>query len=160
MNKRYFPLFIDISKKKVIVIGGGKVAERRVKTLLEFVNHIEVVSPEVTRDLYGLSERREITWIKGCYTAGVLDGADMVLAATDNADCNEKIVRDCRERGILVNTAHKKEMCDFYFPAVAVSKNVVAGITASGMNHSQAGGVRKRIEDLLENIQDDERQRG
>ena len=80
------------------------------------------------------------------------DKADIVLAATDDAALNEEVARCCRKRGILVNTSHKKELCDFYFPAVAIQGNVVAGITASGQDHAKArkaaGQIRLALKDL------------
>lgn len=156
MQKPYFPLFVDISQKKVIVIGGGRIAERRVKTLLGFTEYIQVVSPVLTEKLRCLAERGRIGWVKKSYMPEMLDGSDIVLAATNDISCNEQIVEDCNSRGILVNTAHKKELCDFYFPAVVVKENVVAGITASGCSHMQAREARKRVENALENIQNDE----
>lgn len=156
MQRPYFPLFVDISQKKIIVIGGGRVARRRVKTLLEFAECVCVISPALTEELRRLAETGRIDWIRECYTAERIAEADIVLAATDDASCNEQIVRDCKARGIPVNTAHKKELCDFYFPAVVVKENVVAGITAGGCGHMQAREARRRVEKALENIQEDE----
>lgn len=152
MRKPYFPLFIDISQKKIIVIGGGSVAERRVKTLLAFAEDIQVVAPELTENLYRLMEGGQIDWTKEHYTQEVIIGADIVLAATNDAACNEAVARDCKKLGIPVNTAHKKELCDFYFPAVVVKDHVVAGITASGCSHTQARKAREQVEKVLENM--------
>ena len=151
MSKPYFPLFIDISQKKIVVAGGGKIAERRIETLLKFTEQIQVVSPDLSGNLYRLSQEGKIMWKKGAYTSEVLTDAYLVLAATDDESCNEQIAADCKERGILVNTAHKKELCDFYFPAAAVRGNMVAGITASGIDHAKAGEVRAQVQRLLEN---------
>lgn len=148
MIKPYFPLFIDISQKEIVVAGGGKVAERRVNTLLSFTEHIKVVSPELTEGLHYLAENGQIVWLEKLYESKVLEGADIVLAATDDASCNEQIVRDCRKRGILVNTAHKKELCDFYFPAVDIRENIVIGINASGINHKQVKQLKENKEKI------------
>ena len=150
MKKPYFPLFIDISQKSIVVVGGGRIAERRVKTLLQFAEDIQVISPKLTEELRCLAESRRIEWIQKRYMPGQLAGAFFVLAATDDAACNEQIVTDCRKLRILVNTSHRKELCDFYFPAVVVRKNVVAGITASGDSHAQARDARIQVEKALE----------
>lgn len=160
MSKPYFPLFIDLSQKKIVVIGGGNIAERRVKTLLKFTEDIQIVSPRLTEELYRLAEDGQINWHSGSYTAGTLEGADIVLAVTNDAVCNEQIARECKSRGILVNTAHKKELCDFYFPAVVVEEHVVAGITASGQSHVQAGKARRQVEKAFKNLKNDEEQYG
>lgn len=152
MKKPYFPLFIDISQTKIVVIGGGKVAERRVRTLLEFAQYIQVISPELTEGLHHFKKNGQIEWRKEHYRAEALEGAGLVLAATGDDACNEAVVRDCKSRGIPVNTAHKKEMCDFYFPAVVVKEHVAVGITASGCSHARARAARESIEEALKKI--------
>lgn len=156
MQKPYFPLFTDISQKQIVVVGGGKIAERRVKTLLEFAEHIQVVSPAVTEELHRLVKSGRIDWREEHYTFDAIKDADIVLAATDDAACNEEVAGDCKIRNIPVNAAHKKELCDFYFPAIASCGNIVAGITASGYSHAQAREARKRVEEALRDIQGSE----
>lgn len=153
MKKPYFPMFVDISQKKIVVVGGGTIATRRVETLLAFAEDILVVSPKVTEKIRVLCEAGDVRWMCSEYCPAVLEGADIVLAATDDPVCNERIVGDCRERGILVNTSHKKEMCDFYFPAIAKNETIVAGITASGKNHTQARRAREEIERILKRME-------
>lgn len=158
-KKPYFPMFVDLSEKKIVVIGGGRVAERRVKTLLKFAQDILVISPAVTEKLLQQAKDGKIRWIAEtvCVTDGIcggetgkfLRGADMVLAATDDGALNERIRQFCRERGIFVNVSHEKELCDFYFPAVVIRGNVTVGITSGGIDHVQARKVRERVEDAL-----------
>ena len=151
-RKPYFPMFIDLSEKKVVVIGGGRIAGRRVETLLKFTENITVVSPEITEEIRMAAKQHKVCWVKERFedhTDMILKGADMVLAATNDSECNEKVARICKERGIPVNASHKKELCDFYFPAIVVQENVVAGITSSGLNHSQARQVREKVECAL-----------
>lgn len=152
MKKPHFPLFIDLSEKKAVVIGGGKVASRRVATLLLFCENIEVVAPELSEELQALVSEGRIRWIKDNYQEKYLEGADLVLAATGCPECNEKAVEACRYREIPVNAVHKKELCDFYFPAVAVKGNLVAATTASGMDHAKARKAREEIEKVLERL--------
>lgn len=153
MKKLYFPMFVDISKKKIIVVGGGSIASRRVQTLLAFAEDILVVSPEVTEEIHALYEEGMVRWVRSVYCPDVLDGAQIVLAATDDPECNEQVVKDCHLRGIQVNAAHRKELCDFYFPAIASGDTVVAGITTSGRNHRQARMAREAIERAIERLE-------
>lgn len=148
-RKPYFPMFIDLSEKKVTVVGGGKIAGRRVDTLLKFTENITVVAPEAVEEIRQAARQHRLRWVKEAFEAcpdSVLEGADMVLAATNDKACNERIAKLCKARGIPVNVSHKKELCDFYFPAVVVQENVVAGMTSSGLDHSQARQVRERVE--------------
>lgn len=149
MEKPYFPMFVDISQKKIVVVGGGKIAQRRIETLLAFAEDILVISPEITEEIRELYEESRIQWMETSYHAELIRDADMVLAATDDVRCNEVIVEDCRNRGIMVNTAHKKELCDFYFPGVIKKENLVVGITSSGWSHKEARQTRERIERAL-----------
>lgn len=152
MKGLYFPVFMDLSEKKIVVIGGGKIAQRRVKTLLEFAGEILVAAPEITKELKQYVENKEIAWLKAIYHKAQLEGADIVLAATDDPRCNEQIVSDCKEKGILVNTAHRKELCDFYFPAIIRQNDIVAGITACGISHKKVKETRQYIEQALINM--------
>ena len=152
MEKRYFPLFIDISEKKIVVIGGGKIAERRVEALLSFQGNVTVISPEITETLEKYVREDKIVWIQDCYQEEMLSGVDFVLAATNDAACNEQVVADCHSRGILVNASHKKEVCDFYFPGTVTDGEIVVGISSSGENHAKVKRVREAIENLIENL--------
>lgn len=159
-SKPYFPMFIDLSEKRIVIIGGGKVAERRAETLLKFAEDITVVSPELTEKLKCMTEEKKVRWIPEAVSAHgrlckeetgmFLEGADMVIAATNDSACNERILVFCRERDIPVNVSHKKELCDFYFPAVVVKDNVTVGITSGGLSHARARKVRKQVEAALE----------
>lgn len=150
MSKRYFPMFIDISDKKIVMIGGGMIAERRVKALLYFAENITVIAPEITAEIQKLADDGRIVWKKMRYVKEVLDGADFVLAVTDDADCNEQIVLDCQKQGIMVNTSHKKELCDFYFPGTVIDDDIVVGISSSGQDHTKVKTMRELIEETLE----------
>ncbi len=152
MNKPYFPLFIDLSGKKAVVIGGGKVASRRVTTLLLFCENIEVVAPEVSEELQELISQGKVRWTADSYREKYLEEAFLVLAATDCPECNEEVVKACGKKGIVVNAVHKKELCDFYFPAVAVKGSMAAAVTASGMDHGKARRAREEIEKVLERL--------
>lgn len=152
MKKPHFPLFIDLSGKKTVVIGGGAIASRRVDTLLLFCENIEVIAPDVTEELQRLAAGGRIRWVADTYREEYLEGAFLVLAATGCPDCNEEVVRACRAKGIPVNAVHRKELCDFYFPAVAVRGSLVAALTASGMNHKMARQAREEVAKVLERL--------
>lgn len=149
MKGLYFPIFMDLSERKILVVGGGKVAQRRVETLLAFTENIVVAAPEITEELQRLVGEGAVVWLKERYSQTQLKDTYLVLAATDDAQCNEQVVRDCRERSILVNTAHKKELCDFYFPAVVRRGELVAGVTASGLSHKGVKEARECIDRAL-----------
>ncbi|MCI5870055.1 MAG: bifunctional precorrin-2 dehydrogenase/sirohydrochlorin ferrochelatase [Dorea sp.] len=157
MKRPYFPIFIDISEKKIQIIGGGRIALRRVKTLLAFTEKIQVISPQVSEELEQYAKEGRIQWIRDQYRSEYLDGADIVLAATDDPACNELVAEDCRKRKIMVNVSHSQELCDFYFPAIIMEDQIVTGITSSGMNHEKVRRVREVIEDTLKQLDSSEK---
>ncbi len=158
-NKPYFPMFIDLSDKNIVVTGGGKIATRRVRTLLKFTRNITVVAPKVTQELMDLGKAGTITLHNRPVKRSDFAMAYMVIAATNDWKLNDEIHRVCREEGIYVNVASDREACDFYFPGIYMRDEMVVGVTASGLDHAKAKRIREEIQKSLEKVleeQDDE----
>lgn len=155
-NKPYFPLFVDLSDKKIVVVGGGAVATRRVKTLLNFTRNITVIAPKVTREILELGEAGKITLALRPVKRTDFQMAYMALAVTNDWKLNDTIYRICKEEGVYVNVASDKEECDFYFPGICMKDGVVAGVTASGLDHKKARRVREAVQKLLEEMDEEE----
>lgn len=158
MKKRYFPLYVDLTDKKVVVIGGGRVAARRVNTLLGFVDKIMVISPELGKNMEELVFQKCVDglfWLSDVYQKGYLDDADMVLACTDVKVINDIVEEDCRRleqeqgRRILFSRCDDKNACDFLFPSIVVSEDVVVGINSSGESPEKTKETRERMEEML-----------
>ena len=149
-NKRYFPLYVDLSDKNIVVVGGGTIATRRVKALLLFTRNITVIAPKMTADLWELGKLGKIQIQPRPVKKSDFSMAYMVLAVTNNSELNEEIYRICKEEGIYVNVADDKSKCDFYFPGIYMKDEVVIGITASGLYHSRAKKVRLAIQEAME----------
>ncbi|MDO5136020.1 MAG: bifunctional precorrin-2 dehydrogenase/sirohydrochlorin ferrochelatase [Eubacteriales bacterium] len=154
-NKPYFPLFVDLSDKKVVVVGGGAVATRRVRTLLKFTRNITVIAPQVTPEIMDLGKAGRIRLHLRPVKRTDFGTAYMVLAATNDWKLNDTVYRICKEEGIYVNVASDKEECDFYFPGICMRDGVVAGVTASGLDHKKARRVREAIQKLLEEMDEE-----
>ncbi|HEX3075969.1 MAG TPA: bifunctional precorrin-2 dehydrogenase/sirohydrochlorin ferrochelatase [Lachnospiraceae bacterium] len=153
-EKKYFPFFIDISDKTVVVVGAGTIGTRRIRSLLEFACHIRVIDYQLSPELKGLWEKGILEWIPRGYQEGDCDEAFLVLVATNHRELNEQVAKECKRKGIPVNVADSKEDSDFYFPGIATKDNVVVGITASGSNHRLAAAVTKRIKGFLDTCED------
>ena len=145
----YFPLFTDISKKKTVVIGGGAVASRRVGVLSQFTGDITVIAPDVREDIL---KTENVRVIKKRYEKQDIAGADIVLAAADDSDVNDAVWRDCKQLRILVNVASDRSKSDFYFPGIAKKGFLVAGVTASGKDHSLAKKAAEMIRSCIEKL--------
>lgn len=149
-NKPFFPLFVDLSEKHIVVIGAGNIASRRIKALLDFAGKITVIAPEIAEEILSVSENGNLCCFQRCFEEGDLHGADLVLAATDDAALNVTIGKLCREKKIPVNVSHDKSLCDFYFPGIVHKDDVVIGVTASGKDHSQARAITEKIRNVLD----------
>jgi len=148
-KKGFFPMFVDISKKKIVVVGAGKIASRRIKTLLLFADDILVIAPEVKEEIL-LMERDGLVQVqKKMYDREDLYDAQIVIAATNDLPLNNEIFSVCRCMGILVNVASDKSKCDFHFPGVVKKEEIVIGIHAGGSNHRRAKEVREELEEFL-----------
>lgn len=127
--------------------GAGRIALRRIRTLLQFESRITVVAKEIHPEIWSLAESTDrIKVMQKPFEPGDLEGRDMVLACTDSGDVNREIVKGCREKGIPVNAADCKEQCDFYFPAVIVTDETVIGINGGGENHRTVKETREYLE--------------
>lgn len=142
----YFPLFIDLSDKKILVVGAGTIAARRIRVLCRFTQKIAVISPAVGEAVERLSREYALPVCQRPFEESDLDTAQLVLAATDDSSLNQKIARLCRQRGIPVNDCSDQRNCDFQFPSVVCSGDVVIGINASGKDHSLVKETRRKIE--------------
>ena len=152
MEKAYFPMFVDISEKEILVVGGGKIAARRIRTLLDFTVHITVITPALDEKLRQYADLEKFRWVQRKYRESDITGSDkpdIVLAATGDTEVNAEIGRLCRSLGICVNVADKKEMCDFYFPSIVKTEEVVIGINSGGANPGATKRTREKIEERL-----------
>ena len=140
-----FPLFIDLSGKKIVVIGGGNVAERRIKKLLKFSGQIKLVSPCATEELQSLSNNEQINFIKREYKKGDLESAFFVIVATDNRELNKSIYEQAKQMGILANLADCKENSEVWFPSLVENSEVVVGIITTEGNPKQNNDFTEKI---------------
>lgn len=146
----YFPIFVNMEGKNIRVFGGGKIAARRVQTLLAFGANVQVTAPQITKKLEYLAQSQgKIVLHYRTFQPGELAGEDFVLAATDNEQVNDAIFRECRQKEIPVNVSSDKEKCDFYFPAIVQEGNITIGITSGGRDHRRVAEMAKKIREWL-----------
>ena len=145
-----FPLFVDLSEKRAVFVGGGTIALRRVRTLLPFVGEIAVHAPEFSPELERFGEAGMVTLVRASYDPAQLDGADIAFACTNSPEVNGDVWAECKRRGILVNVCSDRTKCDFYFPGVVKSEGMVVGVSAGGKNHRRVRQLSARIARLLQ----------
>lgn len=155
---QWFPLFTNISGKTVAVVGAGKIARRRIETLLKFDCRIRVVAIEAVPEVEDYAMKGKLELRIKPYEAADLEGADYVLAATNDKQINHQIYEKCRECRIPVNVADDKGKSDFYFPGVIRNKGITVGVTAEGKDHGLAKKAARAIAGCLDRcLQEDEK---
>jgi siroheme synthase-like protein len=145
----YYPIFLDISKKPCLVVGGGKVAERKVSILLKFRGIIKVVSPRISSTLQKLAEKEKIHIYLKEYDANDLNGVALVFAATDVETINQKIRMDAEERNIPINVVDNPSLCDFIVPSIVKKDPILIAISTSGMLPFLSKRLRKDIAERI-----------
>ena len=145
-----FPLFVDVSNKKMIVYGAGKIASRRVETLLAFAPSLTIIAPEASDSIRRAAEQHLLCHRTERYIPGSIpEDTFLVLAATDDQAVNEAIWQECRKKQILVNVCSNREHCDFQFPGIVKDEDIVIGINAAGTDHHKVKKIRECIEEAF-----------
>lgn len=143
-----FPLFVDLAERLCLVVGGGRVARRKVASLLEAEAVVTVVSPSIEPSLdETLSPRLRL--IRRPYRSADLDGVFLAVAATDDPTVNAQVVADARSRGILVGSVEAAGAADFTFGAVIRREDLTIGISTGGRSPAFSRWMRQEIERFL-----------
>ncbi|RQD72704.1 MAG: bifunctional precorrin-2 dehydrogenase/sirohydrochlorin ferrochelatase, partial [Candidatus Syntrophonatronum acetioxidans] len=142
----FYPLSLDLNGRKVLVVGGGKVALRKVKTLLSFKARVHLVCPEALSSLEELAHKGEIVFHLDRYRREFLKGSTLVIGATDDQQVNRQIARDARRENIPVNIIDNPELCTFLVPAVVKRGSLTISVSTEGKSPALAAQVRKELE--------------
>lgn len=145
----YLPLFVDVRDRLVVVVGGGVVAHRKTEHLLKAHARVRVVAPELCADLDVYRTLQRIEHRPVLFSAPQLDGALLVIAATDDEDVNDAVARAARERGMLVNVVDDAARSAFIFPAIVDRSPLIVAVGTAGNSPTLARRVRTQIEALL-----------
>lgn len=145
----FYPLLLDLKNRTVLVVGGGGVAERKVESLIETGAAVTVVSPEVTPALEMLADWKTIRILKRKFEESDLEGAMLVITATDDVQVQEFVAQAARARNILVNTVDQPRLCDFIVPAVVRRGDIVLAISTSGKSPALAAALRTQLEEHI-----------
>jgi siroheme synthase-like protein len=142
----YYPIFLNIQGKRCVVIGGGKVALRKVKMLLDCGANVSVISPKPHPDIAKLSKERAIHLIQRDYEAQDLKGAVIAIVCTDVKEVNRKVADEAKKAGILVNVADDPGPSDFIIPAFFRRGNLTLAVSTSRKSPALARKIRTKLE--------------
>lgn len=147
METCYYPAFLNIKEKLCVVVGGGKVAERKVLSLLRCGAKIKIISPDLTKRLQKERDKGNITHICRKYIVGDLAGAFLVVAATSNEKTNTEIASMTSG---LINVVDRKDMANFIVPSVIRKGLLTIAISTSGASPAMSRTIRKELEALYD----------
>jgi precorrin-2 dehydrogenase/sirohydrochlorin ferrochelatase len=145
----YFPVLLDLTGRRCLMVGGGPVAERRIIGLLDAGAQVTVISPRVTPALAALAADGRISLQARHYLAGDLTGVDLAFVATAVREVNLAVAREAQERGVWVNAADDPAHCTFILPALVRRGDLTVAVATGGTSPALSRAIREELETYL-----------
>ena len=151
----YFPFFVELEGRRGVIVGGGKVAARKVEKLLMFGPDLTVIAPNIEAcvriqgELLQEDAAAFLHFRERAFRTEDLYGADFVIAATDDEALDGRIADSCREQRIPVNVVDDREKCTFFFPALVKEGPLTIGISTDGKSPLASSWVRREVNRML-----------
>lgn len=140
-----YPLFLELAGRRAVVVGGGRVAERKALALLEAGAAVTVVAPEATPPLAEAARGGRLVWHRRAFEPGDLAGAALVFAATDRREVNAAVAAWARAAGVLCNVADDPAACDFFVPALLRRGDLLIAVSTGGASPAVARRIREAL---------------
>jgi precorrin-2 dehydrogenase/sirohydrochlorin ferrochelatase len=141
-----FPMFMKLEGRSCLVVGAGTVGEPKIDSLVTAGASVRVVALHATAAVAEWAQAGAITWEARAFNSADLDGAFLVIAATNSSDVNAAIFHQARQRNILCNVVDDPEHCDFYYPAVVRRGDLQLAISTKGQSPALAQRIRRELE--------------
>jgi uroporphyrin-III C-methyltransferase/precorrin-2 dehydrogenase/sirohydrochlorin ferrochelatase len=142
-----FPIFLKLEGRRCLVVGAGKIAEGKIRSLLQAGALVRAVAPEAILPVRKLVLDGSIEWYARGFESHDLDGVFLVIAATSSADVNAQVFAEAEKRNVLCNSVDDPEHCDFYYPAVVNRGDLQIAISTNGRSPALAQRLRKELEE-------------
>lgn len=147
--RTYYPVFFTLENRRCVVVGGGQVALGKIKGLLDAGAIVTVIAPEVDPHMEALIAERRLTHLRRAYRTGDLEGAFLVIAATDDMDTNRAVWQEAETRNIPCNVVDQPELCSFIAPAIVRKGPVAVAISTGGASPALAKQIKQRVAHIL-----------
>jgi len=145
----YYPIFIDVEDREVVIIGGGNVCARKAETMMRYGAKVTVVSPEFTGEIEAWARDGRIRVQRKEYEESDLEGASIVIASTDDECINGRIARDCRRRRIPVNVVDVTHLCEFIVPAIVEKGSIQLAVSTGGKSPALARTLKEDLQRVV-----------
>jgi siroheme synthase-like protein len=145
----YYPIYIDIEGRDVVIIGGGDVCARKAETMMKYGARVTVVAPEFTGEIEGWAREGCLALKRKKYDVSDVEGANIVIASTDDTSVNEQIAADCRARRIPVNVVDVTPLCEFIVPAIIESGSIQIAVSTGGRSPALARTLKEDLQKFV-----------
>jgi len=145
----YYPIYIDIEDRGVVIIGGGNVCARKAETMMKYGARVTIVSPEFTDEIEGWAKEGCLALNRKHYEDADLEGANLVIASTDDQSVNEQVAADCRRRRIPVNVVDVTPLCEFIVPAILESGSIQIAVSTGGKSPALARTLKEDLQRMI-----------
>jgi precorrin-2 dehydrogenase/sirohydrochlorin ferrochelatase len=147
MKKNYLPISIDITNSKILIIGGGQSALKKIRILQRFGAQLEVLAENIISEVYETG----VNCIQKKYEKSDLQGYLMLYSCTNNEALDQQILQDGKETGVLVNIHDNPALCQFVSPAIYQDGNITVAVGSNAQDVYEAIRLRNLIQEFLEN---------
>ena len=144
-----YPIYLELGGKRVVVIGAGSVASRKVAVLCQAGAKVLVVAKEIQSEFADRCKDLDLEIVEGEYSKEYLAGAVMVMAATNVSELNTRIYKDCNELNVICNVVDVPELCDFYVPAKIERGPLQIAIGTNGASPAYSAKLRRQLESMF-----------
>jgi precorrin-2 dehydrogenase/sirohydrochlorin ferrochelatase len=144
-----YPIFLELSGRRVVVVGGGLVAHRKAEALVETGARLVIVARQTCSALSRLCAERPVELVRARYSKDYLGPAALVIAATNDPAVNKQVFEDCQQLQILCNVVDQPQLCDFFVPAVVRRGDLQVAVGTEGFCPAYASHLRKRLEQVV-----------
>ena len=151
----FFPILINVQKFPCLIVGGGVIASRKVKSLLEYNADITVLSPKISTSIHEFYKKGKIRLIKHAYSKEFLYGFKIVFCATNSRELNQAVHDDCESEGIFINVADNPPLCDFILPANIKRGDLTISISSQGKAPFYTRAMKKKLESIISPVYSD-----
>ena len=141
-----YPIFLKLEGHKILVVGGGMIAEQKIEGILRSATDVTVIAPQITPRIRLWAHQGRLKHIGLEFRAGMAQGYFMVIAATDSEQINRAVYDEARKAGALSNAVDDPGYCDFYAPAVVSRGQFQIAISTGGNSPALAQNIRKGLE--------------
>ena len=146
----YYPIFVEMEGRRVLLVGGGRVAHEKIGKLVDAGAAVDVVAPELVPEVRAVVEAHGLDWRARPYEDGDAAGYEVVMIATDDGAANARVAAEARTLGIWVNAADDAANCDFILPALARRGRIALAASTGGASPALARWLRERLEEFLD----------